>query len=65
MATRAKPAAKHIMAKRAGTKAVKKMEKLSIEYRLSPEDATNFRAMAARGNFLSQDRGDIQYATKE
>ena len=32
---------------------------------LAGEEATSFRALAARANFLSLDRGDIQYATKE
>jgi hypothetical protein len=45
---------------------VKQMERLaSAEYVLSPEDATMYRALSARGNFLSQDRADIQYSTKE
>jgi hypothetical protein len=52
-------------AKRAGAKAVKAMERVSDAYILSPEDATTYRALSARGNFLSQDRGDIQFATKE
>ncbi len=33
--------------------------------RLSPEQSTLFRAVAARANYLSQDRYDIQYSTKE
>ena len=32
---------------------------------LTPEQATTFRALAARGNFLSQDRVDINFATNE
>ena len=32
---------------------------------LKPEMATKFRRVVARGNFLCQDRMDIQYATKE
>ena len=32
---------------------------------LSPEGATTYRALSARGNFLSQDRADINYTTKE
>ena len=54
------------MAKRAGAKAVKAMEKvIGSEYVLSPEDATMYRALSARANFLSQDRADIQFSTKE
>ena len=32
---------------------------------LSPTEATTFRRIVARANFLSQDRMDIQYAVKE
>ena len=32
---------------------------------LSPSEATQYRANVARGNFMSQDRSDIQYAVKE
>ena len=32
---------------------------------LDPGDARLFRALAARANYLSQDRADIQYAAKE
>ena len=59
------PPAKRSAAKRAGAKAVKAMERLTSEYVLGPEEATNFRALSARSNFLAQDRGDIQYSTKE
>ena len=59
------PPAKKPQTKRAGAKAVKQMERVSSEYTLSSEDATTYRALSARANFLSQDRGDIQYATKE
>ena len=49
-----------------GAKAVKKIEmtdhKLDL---LSPEQATTFRALAARGFFLAQDRVDVAFATKE
>ena len=63
-AIRTPPAKKHGV-KRAGAKAVKAMERVSTEYTLSPEDATNFRALSARANFLSQDRTDIGFSTKE
>ena len=59
------PPAKRSAVKRAGAKAVKAMERLTSEYVLGPEEATNFRALSARCNFLSQDRGDIQYSSKE
>ena len=52
-------------AKRAGAKAVKKMERESVEYKLSPADATTFRALSARANYLSQDRADIGFSPKE
>ena len=32
---------------------------------LNKEDTSRFRGMAARANFLSQDRADIKFATKE
>ena len=32
---------------------------------LSPSDITKFRSLAARCNYLSPDRPDIQFATKE
>ena len=32
---------------------------------LEPQDATRFRGLAARCNYLAQDRVDIQYACKE
>ena len=32
---------------------------------LGPEETTRYRALAATGNFLSQDRTDIQFAAKE
>ena len=33
--------------------------------RLSPTEASSYRGLAARANFLSQDRPDLQYASKE
>ena len=33
--------------------------------RLSPEMTSRYRAWVARANYLSQDRSDIAYATKE
>ena len=63
---RTKPAKSNKYAvERQGAKAVKKMEKVSDTYLLSPEDATMFRALSARGNYLAQDRPDINFATKE
>ena len=40
-------------------------EQLEAEIPLNPEEATAFRAVAARGNYLAQDRPDIQFAVKE
>jgi hypothetical protein len=65
MAARTKPAKNKYAVKRQGAKAVKKMEQISDAYLLAPEQATMFRALSARGNYLSQDRPDINYATKE
>ena len=51
---------------RQGAKAVKKIEmEGNMDDRLSPEKATTFRALAARGNFLAQDRVDVSFSTKE
>ena len=64
-ATRTPPAQKKSQIKRQGAKTVKAMEKMSASYVLSSEDATTFRALSARANFLAQDRTDIGYSTKE
>ena len=51
---------------RQGAKQSKKMERLlSAGHVLDPVEATTFRALSARGNFLAQDRPDISYAAKE
>ena len=41
------------------------MEQHSTEYKLSNDDATTIRALSARANYLSQDRADICFSTKE
>ena len=43
----------------------KEEEDAEEEYRLSGESATQYRSIAARLNYLSTERPDIQYATKE
>jgi len=43
----------------------KKWEMEDNEKPLSPGDATRFRAIAARANYLALDRVDLQYAAKE
>ena len=49
-----------------GAKQVKLIERpQSSSEPLSPEGATSFRALAARANYLSQDRPDLAYAAKE
>ena len=51
---------------RAGAKKAKQLEKLqSTGPTLDPEEATAFRALSARANYLAQDRPDIAFATKE
>ena len=51
---------------RQGAKMVKKLEQLtSVGHELCPEEATMFRALSARANFLAQDRPDIAFSTKE
>ena len=52
--------------KRQGAKANKIMEHLeSVGHELNPAEATTFRALAARCNYLAQDRADIAYSPKE
>ena len=41
------------------------MDDEDMQELLGKEDATKFRALAARANYLAQDRMDIQYTTKE
>jgi len=58
--------AKAKFAGRKGAKAVKKLERLqSTSHALSPEEATMYRALSARANYLAQDRPDIAFSTKE
>ena len=58
--------AKKKNAGRHGAKAVKKIEMAgNATDLLTPEQATTFRALSARGNYLAQDRVDISFATKE
>ena len=48
--------------KRKGAKATKKLERLlSKGHVLEPEEATAFRALSARGNYLAADRREIGY----
>ena len=65
-ATRTPPAKKGKGGARAGAKTVKKMEQLqSVGHELSPEEATMYRALSARANYLAQDRTDIAFSCKE
>ena len=41
------------------------VEKLKEDHELSPDEHTVFRALAARGNYLAQDRIDLIFAAKE
>ena len=51
---------------RVGAKAAKNLERLESEgYELNEAESTNFRALAARANYLALDRPDMAYATKE
>ena len=62
--TKGKPAAK--FKKRTGAKAVKAFEgEVGSEDKLGPSDATTYRAISARSNYLAQDRPDGSYASKE
>ena len=52
--------------KRVGAKKAKKLEvDQNSSGALNPDDATMYRALAARCNYLSQDRPDISFASKE
>ena len=52
--------------KRVGAKTAKKLELAeNSAFELSPADATMYRALAARCNYLSQDRPDIAFSSKE
>ena len=52
--------------KRVGAKQSKKLEiDPDGQFNLSPADATTYRALAARCNYLSQDRFDISFSAKE
>ena len=65
-ATRTKPLKKHQGQKRIGAKKAKKLEiDPDSSFHLSPADATMYRALAARCNYLAQDRPDIAYSSKE
>ena len=52
-------------AKRQGAKAVKKLERIHSSGDLTPVEATGFRALSARANYLAQDRPDLAFSTKE
>ena len=52
--------------KRVGAKKAKKLElDNNSAFTLSPADATTYRALAARCNYLSQGRPDISFSSKE
>ena len=59
------PSVKKAGPARAGAKIAKHLERLqSAGPILDPEEATAFRALAARANYLAQDRPDSAFATK-
>ena len=66
-AVRTPPANNAKFKKRAGARKVKDFERAQAmaDGSLTPESATLYRAMSARGNYLSQDRVDVSYSTKE
>ena len=65
LAVRTPPANKNKYQKRSGAKATKKLEQLeSVGHELNPKEATVFRALSARANYLAQDRVDIAYSSK-
>ena len=66
-AVRTAPVKKGQFKKREGARKVKDFEKAQAhaDGSLTPAPATTYRAMSARGNYLSQDRPDVSYSTKE
>ena len=65
-AARTKPVKNGKYQKRVGAKKAKKLElAANSDFNLTPQDATTYRALAARCNYLAQDRPDISYASKE
>ena len=65
-AVRTPPANANKYKKRLGAKASKNLEKLeSVGFELNPTEATLYRALSARCNYLAQDRCDIAFAAKE
>ena len=59
------PSTKNKFKARQGAKAVKKLERLeSASQILTPEEATNYRALSARANDLAQDRPDVAFSTE-
>ena len=66
LAVRTFPANKNKYQKRSGAEATKKLEQLeSVGHELNPKEATVFRALSARANYLARDRVDIAYNSKE
>ena len=65
-ATRTPPANNNKYKKRLGAKASKNLEKLeSVDFELNSMEATLYRALSARCNYLAQDRVDIAFSAKE
>ena len=65
-ATRTKPATTNKHAKRVGAKKAKRLELDDrFEYTLRAQDATIYRALAARCNYLAQDRPDLAFGVKK
>ena len=48
-----------------GIKATSTLEEIDSSKPFNSVDSTLYRAIAARANYLSQDRSDIQFAVKE
>ena len=66
LAVRTPPAHANKFQKRNGSKATKKLEQLqSVGHELNSAEATVFRALAARCNYLAQDKADMFFSAKE
>ena len=66
MAARTKPVQANKFKKRLGAKKAKRLELAeNASGALGPEDATMYRALSARCNYLALDRPDLTYSVKE
>ena len=66
LAVRSPPANANKFKKRQGAKATKKLKQLeSVRHEVNLKEATAFRVLAARCNYVAQYRADIAYSAKK